>query len=405
MPKGFFPASVWNTGTKAPGLLVPKCGACGLLKTCQSPKMPVDGEGRRSILIVGEAPGATEDEQNRPFIGKAGQYLDAALDSLGVDLRRDCWITNALICRPPGNRTPTPKEIEYCRPNLLRTIRELQPLVIITLGRPAMESLIGHVWKESPGPISRWVGWVIPCAEPHAWVCPSYHPSYLLRERNEVLDRLFLGHLEAALLKADAGKEPPKFSLAQVEVLTDPTEAATRLRSFIERGGEVATDYECNATKPEAPGAEIISNAVCWEGRETISYPMRGEAIAATWELLQSERLGKIGQNIKFEERWTRRKSGRGVRPWVWDTMLAAHVLDNRQGVVGLKFQAFVELGVEAYDEALAEFMRARGGDGAARRLNLIEQEVDLRQLLGYGGIDALVTYEIAQRQRRRLGK
>ncbi len=104
MSQGFFPASIWNTGTKAPASVVPRCGACGLYKTCKSPKMTPDGAGRRRILIVGDMPGAAEDALDRPFVGPAGQYLEQVLASMGVDLREDCWLTNALICHPPHGR-------------------------------------------------------------------------------------------------------------------------------------------------------------------------------------------------------------------------------------------------------------------------------------------------------------
>src|SRR5688572_528647 len=82
---------------------IPKCGACGLLKGCKSPKMPVSGKGAKGILIIGEAPGRDEDIQGRPFVGATGEKLETTLRKLGVEMRRDCWLTNALICRPKAN--------------------------------------------------------------------------------------------------------------------------------------------------------------------------------------------------------------------------------------------------------------------------------------------------------------
>src|SRR5207248_1982220 len=88
---GFFAASSLEL-VKAPEPRLPQCGECGLLKKCHSPKMPVDGEGRRKVLVLGESPGKNEDEQNRPFVGDAGETLRKAFARLDVDLRRDCWI-------------------------------------------------------------------------------------------------------------------------------------------------------------------------------------------------------------------------------------------------------------------------------------------------------------------------
>src|SRR5690554_1278964 len=176
MPKGFFPESTLIS--KPPLSLIPKCGACGLHKTCQSPKMPPSGKGRRKVLIVGEAPGAHEDEQGVQFVGKAGQFLQERLNELGVRMRTDCYITNALICRPPGNKIENKNAVDYCRPNLLRTLEEVEPHTVVLLGGTAVRSLVGALWKEDVGPLERWVGWNIPCTKPNVWICPTYHPSY-----------------------------------------------------------------------------------------------------------------------------------------------------------------------------------------------------------------------------------
>src|SRR5690606_23623431 len=141
---GFFPASQLQVA-KAPPSLAPQCGACGLFKTCKSPKMPVSGKGRREILVVAEAPGKDEDDRGIQLVGESGQLLERAMRKAGVDMRKDCWLTNSLICRPPNNRMPTKQEIDYCRPNLLKTIKELDPKVIILLGGSAVRSLIGYL--------------------------------------------------------------------------------------------------------------------------------------------------------------------------------------------------------------------------------------------------------------------
>src|SRR5437879_5510271 len=105
MTKGFF-AALDVVENKAPASLIPKCGACGLFKTCQSPKMPPSGKGRKRILICSEAPGRNEDEQGIHFVGKAGQFLEECLEECEINFRKDCWITNAIICRPPKNKLP-----------------------------------------------------------------------------------------------------------------------------------------------------------------------------------------------------------------------------------------------------------------------------------------------------------
>lgn len=99
----------------------------------------VPGEGAESpdILFIGEAPGYHEDQQGRPFVGQAGQYLDRLLELIGLD-RSKVFIANVIKCRPPGNRDPLPTEIQNCKPWLDQQIELLKPRMIVTLGRYSM---------------------------------------------------------------------------------------------------------------------------------------------------------------------------------------------------------------------------------------------------------------------------
>lgn len=130
-------------------------------------------------MIVGEAPGAEEDRQGEPFVGAAGQLLDAMLRAVGLDRHADdpqraVYIANVLKCRPPGNRNPLPEEVAQCVPWLERQIALLQPRLILALGRFAAQTLLG-----SNAPISQLRGRVHRYATIPLIV--SYHPAYLLR--------------------------------------------------------------------------------------------------------------------------------------------------------------------------------------------------------------------------------
>lgn len=398
MPDGFFHQSTLLE-TKAPTSLVPKCGACGLYKKCKSPKMPVTGKGHKGILIVGEAPGETEDDQNRQLCGKSGAYLQETLESVGIDMRKDCWLTNAIICCPPNNETPDDDKIEYCRPNLIKTIKELQPQVIIPLGSVAVKSLIASVWKDDVGSISRWTGWKIPCIEYNAWICPTWHPSYLIRTHDPVLELYFKKHLRAAtrIQGCPWGDGAPVFE-DQVEVIFDLDKAASVIRKMISRGGVAAFDYETNMLKPEGQGAELLCCSICWEGEKTIAYPWRGAAKEATREFLTSPNIQKIASNLKFEERWTRHEFGVGVRRWLWDTMLAAHVIDNRPDITSIKFQSFIHLGAPSYDDHIKPFLKSKTG------MNRASQEIDFKKLMTYCALDSLFEYLVAQKQMELIG-
>ncbi len=95
---GFFSASEFTS--KPDTFILPQCGRCKLYKGCLSPKMPYYGKGRKNILIVAESPGGMEDAQGRPLVGRVGKFLRETLQKFSIDLDRDCWVTNSLICRP-----------------------------------------------------------------------------------------------------------------------------------------------------------------------------------------------------------------------------------------------------------------------------------------------------------------
>ncbi len=362
--------------------------------------MQYTGKGREKILIVAEAPGETEDRKGTQLIGKSGQLLRKHLRKYKIDLDRDCWKTNALICYPDESPVNDSRVLQ-CRPNLLKTIRELNPRTIILLGGVAVKSLIGKLWREDTGGISRWVGWRIPSQELNTWICPTYHPAYLLRQNDPVLDLHFGRHLEKAIELNKKGRRPwrdiPDYQ-SKVDIVLEETEVLNKLEIEIKWGnGAFAFDYETTALKPDAEWSEIVSCSVSCED-STFSFPWNGGGIDAMSELLRSP-IPKIAHNLKFEDRWTRAKLGHGVRNWKWDTMQAAHVLDNRRGTKGLTFQAFVQLGQKPYDEHIRPYLRSK----SPKEPNRI-REAPLRELLLYGGLDSLLTFKLAQRQMKQMG-
>ncbi|MGH9991341.1 MAG: uracil-DNA glycosylase [Nitrososphaera sp.] len=117
---------------------------CPLCKLAKTRKNAVHGEGQLSarIMFIGEAPGRSEDELGRPFVGAAGRILDDLLKKAGIE-RSQVFITNMVKCRPPGNRVPEEDEVRACRPYLDRQIALVRPKVICVLGRTAYSSLLG----------------------------------------------------------------------------------------------------------------------------------------------------------------------------------------------------------------------------------------------------------------------
>jgi DNA polymerase len=132
------------------------------------------GNPAARLMIIGEAPGAEEDQQGKPFVGKSGQLLDQILRSVSFDPAVDVFVTNAVFRRPPGNRVPTPEEITWYRPYLLELVRLVDPPVILLVGSVATRSILDE--KRGITQIrGQWFPW-------HGRLAmPIFHPAYLLR--------------------------------------------------------------------------------------------------------------------------------------------------------------------------------------------------------------------------------
>jgi uracil-DNA glycosylase len=166
------------------------------------------GNANADLMFVGEAPGATEDQQGLPFVGRAGQLLNQMLEEIGLE-RSDVFITNVICCRPPGNRDPLPEEIDACKPYLYKKIQLIEPKVICTLGNFATKLLTGNptgITKVHGRPQEREVGGRA------VQLFPLFHPAaalrtdavkQLLREDFAKLPALLADHVEQEAESAD----------------------------------------------------------------------------------------------------------------------------------------------------------------------------------------------------------
>ncbi|MEM9535231.1 MAG: uracil-DNA glycosylase [Cyanobacteria bacterium P01_A01_bin.3] len=135
------------------------------------------GNPQAKLMVIGEGPGQNEDEQGLPFVGKSGQLLDKILQSVELDPQADVYICNVVKCRPPGNRTPTPAEMEACKPYLMEQIRIIDPQIILLTGATAVRAIL----KEKRGITKirgEWFEWE------GRLTMPIFHPAYLLRNQS-----------------------------------------------------------------------------------------------------------------------------------------------------------------------------------------------------------------------------
>ena len=152
--------------------IVTACVKCRLAKSRTQVVYGV-GSPNADLMFIGEAPGRDEDIQGKPFVGRAGQLLTDIIKAMKLT-RDDVYIANVIKCRPPENRNPEQDELDACRPHIRRQIEIIQPKVIVTLGRFALQSLLekGYAVSSVRG---QWLDYN------GIKVMPTYHPAYLLR--------------------------------------------------------------------------------------------------------------------------------------------------------------------------------------------------------------------------------
>ncbi|HEU4778791.1 MAG TPA: uracil-DNA glycosylase [Steroidobacteraceae bacterium] len=159
------------------GVLRERVAGCTACDLCKTRTQTVFGVGKRQAqwLVIGEAPGAEEDRQGEPFVGRAGQLLNAMLLAIGLP-RETVFIANILKCRPPGNRDPAPAEVSRCLPYLSNQIALLKPEIMLAVGRIAAQNLLA-----TDAPLARLRGKLHHFGEANTPLVVTYHPAYLLR--------------------------------------------------------------------------------------------------------------------------------------------------------------------------------------------------------------------------------
>jgi uracil-DNA glycosylase family 4 len=149
---------------------------CALKRTAKSLCF-ARGSSEARLMLIGEAPGRDEDLQGKPFVGRAGQLLDLMLTAIGLS-ESEVYITNTVYWRPPGNRTPTPEEVEACAPFLARQIELLAPKILVLLGGAAAKNILG-VTEGIMRLRGKWLSY--PCVVGPITTLATLHPAYLLR--------------------------------------------------------------------------------------------------------------------------------------------------------------------------------------------------------------------------------
>lgn len=398
MNKGFFTYKQTESKEYSNGK-IHSCVSCGLHKHCESPKMKPYGNFKKGIVCLGEAPGKIEDERGRPWQGKTGRLLNRTLRKFGIDLFEDCLSLNSVNCRPPENRTPTKDEINTCRRYVLKTINnEYSPKLILLLGNSAIYSLIGYRWKKDLGGITKWRGWTIPDQDFGSWICPVFHPSYIERSDSKEVVTVWENDIEQALNKLN---EPfPKHIKPEIEIITDLS-ALNKIQDSSDM--LIAFDYETTGLKPQEKGHRIVCASIADKENHCYVFlmPNTRKELKPFLDLLGNASIQKMAHNIKFEDTWSNIRLKQKVENWFFDSMLAAHVLDNRYGITGLKFQTYVNFGIIDYSSEIEPYLRGKGK--SANDFNSVDKLLmtseGITKLLYYCSLDSIYEYRLAMKQ------
>jgi uracil-DNA glycosylase len=377
------------------------CVSCGLYREALTPKIEPFGNFQREIMIVGEGPGEVEDRRGRPFQGKTGTLLRDTLEGMGIDLFEDCVSLNAVNCRPPGNRGPTPHELNCCRYRMVDpAIRRYSPRLIMVMGGSAVASVIGSLYANTEPTIGKWRGFVIPVPQWGAWICPTFHPSYVAREeqRSEVRT-VWEADLRQALRQVDKPVPGTEDLRKRIKLLQTEDEILDALEHV--EGDLFSFDYETTGLR--AVAHDLVCASYATDPDQAYAFMFRSQAVKDAWlRIMLRDDIGKISHNLKFEYEWTRAHFGVERINWAWDSMIAAHVVDNRQGICSLKHQAFLNFGVPSYDRLILPYLESTNKRDPSAK-NRIYEFIDIHgedELLIYCGLDSLLAFRLAMLQR-----
>ena len=358
------------------------CTACPLHKTADNPCVWGEGEEGAEVMVIGEAPGRKEDQYERPFIGQSGQLIRTELGRAGLD---SLYITNAVKCRPPDNRTPTAAEAKACRQYLDEEIRRIKPKYVVALGALASKTVL------KKAKITEAHGQLVPM--PGFTGMPVFHPAYALRDMSKLpAIKNDLQRLKRTIDGEEIGEEV-KWNVVTAKTLK------WFIREFQE-SDEFSFDVETSSLNWFDPTQTIRCLGIGLEKRSWVipldmpNSPYYGQLDAALplMKILAVLARGKsaVGQNAKFDNHWLRVKFG--ISFYLdFDVMLAHHILDENQPH-DLEYMARIELDAPEYDIPLKEKKGAH-----------LHHEQGRHRFFEYNAKDTWYTLRLFRKFRRKL--
>lgn len=408
------------------------CENCDGKNNCDNPGWNYSGDGKKRILILGSTPNKKSDDLNKFYPDEALQFFIKVLSENGIDFFKDCWYLPSVQCYPGYNKKVTAIALKQCRERTLKIIDFLKPNLIMTLGDTPLKVLIGHrcTARISLAGVDKWTGWIIPDQVIKAHIIPTYSPDFVLaplyRRRTQLIDYNKYVFSSKPIWENKQLKDNDDYSLrkfflnrhvtylnhqkpfyehnmlTECSCVLDECDAINVLRKF-QKEERISFDYETTGKKPHRTDVHKILCIGISNGIVSYGIPIfyhNNTFMSELKRLLCNPNIKKVAHNLKFEESWTENILGYQVKNWFWDTMVAAHILDNRTGVTGLKFQTYVQFGEVGYDDEVEPYMRLKDGENiyGDNGLNMLDQ-LDIAKTCLYCAQDAHFTDHLASLQ------
>ena len=359
------------------------------------------GNNKKGIMFLAYKPFTEENDIGEPLNAKGWKFIDRILKTKDASLKEDCVVYYIF------DRGATETDKEEKKEKLLKYIQDNEINSIITIGDYALSFLIGDKMggrASSSTSILRWHGRCIPDQDLKVNIIPTFYPyevtqkkimsnddKYTKRdkeEHNENAQVKKLSFVKSITHAVNLHKPFIHNYLNECSPILNEQEAIKALHSFM-KSKIISFDYETTGIKPHREGQEIICIGIS-DGNIGCSMPMydSDQFRNALKRLLTSRRVKKIAHNMKFEATWTKVFLGYDVVNWAEDPMIMTHILDNRTGVCGLKFQAYNKLGVIGYDADAEPYLKPTKSEKDEYGANAINKLKYIKEKY-YNGIPA----------------
>lgn len=337
------------------------CTVCGLDADSRNPKMEPVGQGQLKIAIVGSSPDANADRRGRPLVGQSERLLQSCLSEFGIDLERDCIVTNAFHCLPPLDKKKRTKPkmklwTDCCRKRLEAQLTEFQPNLILALGAEAMRAVLRPSFEDPSS--NKYRGLVIPSVKYNCWVGCCWHPGYLSGKNADKLLDLYVDDIGTSLSFLD--RPVPSLLPENHYILSDKDDAIAFLKDLSLSKLDTAFDFETNMIRPYSSDARVHCCSFSDNVDEGFFLPLEFRDYWTEDELVEiMEALGvwvesecpKVVQNLSMEESWCDVKLFSSIKNLKNDTMVTNHCIMNRVKSNSLEFQSFRLRGVDYKNE------------------------------------------------------